>query len=37
LKAAIQYGNQGYEKAAEKIGMPDDDINALLLQMESAK
>ncbi len=37
LKSAIQYGNQAYEKAAEKIGLSNEDVNVLLLQAESAK
>jgi hypothetical protein len=37
LKASIQFGNQGYGKAAGKIGIPDQDVNVLLLQAESAK
>src|SRR5258708_3939524 len=37
LKGAIQFGAHDYEKAAGKIGIPDQDVNVLLLQAESAK
>jgi hypothetical protein len=34
LKAASKFRNPGYEKAARKIGIPDSDVIALLLQAE---
>ncbi len=34
LKAAVKFQSQDYEKAAQKIGIPDHDVYALILQAE---
>jgi hypothetical protein len=37
LKASIQFQNHDYEKAATKIGIPEQDVTALLLRAESTQ